>query len=260
MLDPAWFEAIDRRISRRRFTGEMPTDQALSALRHFCETFRAPDIGPDSAARAVLIERAPSDLFTGLVGSYGRIEGAPSAALVVGRPGSDVWVGYVGEALVLEATRLGVDTCWLAGAFSRKRATSLAELSPGEHVPAIVAIGIAESGMGAGEKTMRAFVRASTRLSAEKIANGSDVDSWPDWAQSAIEAARKAPSGGNSQPWRFRMDSGALVVSQGGRAYWTAEMDFGIAMLHAELGAAHADVSGRWELLEKPDVARFVPS
>ena len=44
------------------------------------------------------------------------------------------------------------------------------------------------------------------------------------------------------------------------QTYWTAPMDFGIAMLHAELGALHTGVRGSWEMLSGPDVARFAPA
>ncbi len=260
MLDPAWYEAIGRRISRRRFTGEPIPGKVLAGLRSFCETFAPAAIPSAARTRTVLVERAPADLFTGLVGSYGRVDGAPSAALLVGEEDSQLEIGYVGEAFVLEATRVGLDTCWIAGTFSHKRADSLAGLAPEERLPAIVAVGIAEADMATGERTMRAFARASSRMSAEKIAYGADLDEWPPWARSAAEAARWAPSGANMQPWRFRLESGSLVLSEATRHYWTVRMDLGIAMLHAELGAQHAGTTGRWERLDNThDVARFIP-
>ena len=180
--------------------------------------------------------------------------------MLVGEENSEVQIGYLGEALALEATRVGVDTCWIAGAFSRKRASALARLDTSEHVPAIVALGVAKTRMDRGERTMRAIARASSRASIEKLVRGADLAGWPAWAQSAVEAARLAPSGGNSQPWRFRYEAGSLVVSKATTLYWTATIDIGIAMLHAELGAQHEGVTGRWERLHhRSDVARFTP-
>jgi hypothetical protein len=75
-----------------------------------------------------------------------------------------------------------------------------------------------------------------------------------------VEAARVAPSGANRQPWRFRLQDGALVMSCAEKTYWTAPLDYGIAMLHVELGAAHEGVHGVWDHLSEPDVARFVPT
>jgi hypothetical protein len=57
------------------------------------------------------------------------------------------------------------------------------------------------------------------------------------------------------------MDEESLVVSRKERRpYWTWPIDCGIAMLHAELGALHEGVGGRWVRLSEPDVAAFTPS
>ncbi len=57
------------------------------------------------------------------------------------------------------------------------------------------------------------------------------------------------------------MDGDTLVLActtEG--AYWTAQIDCGVAALHAELGALHAGASGVWQRLADPDAARFVLS
>ncbi len=260
MLDHAWYDAIERRVSRRRFTGEPIDQDVLERLAVHCQSFEPVSFPSANTARVALVKRAPEDLFTGLVGSYGRVVGAPSAGLLVGANDNDLEVGYVGEAFVLEATRLGLDTCWIAGAFSRKRAASLVNLSAEERVPAIVALGVAETGMRNGEQRMRSIVQADARRPLEKLAPGADLTTWPEWARGALDAARRAPSGGNSQPWRFRFENGVLVLRKARTLYWTAAIDLGIAMLHVELGSEHEGVSGTWELpADGPDVARFTP-
>ena len=104
------------------------------------------------------------------------------------------------------------------------------------------------------------MVKASARLSVEKIAPGILDGGWPQWAVSAVQAARLAPSGANRQPWRFRMDGDALVMARADKLYWTAPIDLGIARLHVELGAQHEGVKGSWTMLAEPDVARFTPA
>ena len=104
------------------------------------------------------------------------------------------------------------------------------------------------------------MVKASARLSVEKIAPGVLDGGWPQWAVSAVQAARLAPSGANRQPWRFRLDGDALVMGRADKLYWTAPIDFGIARLHVELGAQHEGVKGTWTMLPEPDVARFTPA
>lgn len=253
-LDPAWYDAIFVRTSRRRYTGEPVPEDSLARLRSLAEEFR-----PFPSVRVALVPNAPVNVFVGWIGSYGRIDGAPTAALLIGPTGSGEAIGYTGEALVLEATRLGVGTCWVAGNFSRKRAAKVVDLGSGERVICASPLGIATEKPVGGELQMRTAIRASSRKCLAELAPGVESGVWPAWAVTAVEAARIAPSGSNRQPWRFRFEEGCLVLSCPPTAYFTADVDRGIAMLHVELGAAHAGVTGRWERLANPGVLRFVP-
>ena len=154
--------------------------------------------------------------------------------------------------------------------FDRATAAKLVRLHRGEHVVAVTPVGHPVEHKQLVERMMSKAVRSAARRQVEEIAPGltrglgqrSDGGpaggAWPAWAVTAVEAARVAPSGANRQPWRFRLEDGALVMSRAEKTYWTAPIDFGIAMLHVELGAAHEGVGGAWEHLEEPDVARFV--
>lgn len=268
---------IGRRISRRQFDGRAVPDELREQLEVFCDGASAPAGGPGSGvftpgeiqapARVCLVDDPDRRLFTGPVGGYGKVAGTPLAAAFVGRAPAGLGapedvqaaVGYLGEALVLEATRLGLGTCWVAGSFDTDHATRLADLEPGEVVVAITALGYAAQRQGGGERLVRTLVKASSRLSVEKLAPGILDGGWPVWAVSAVQAARLAPSGANRQPWRFRLDGEALVMGRADKLYWTAPMDFGIARLHVELGAQHEGVTGAWTPLGEPDVARFAP-
>lgn len=252
-LTAEWLGAIPHRISSRRYDGSSVPDALLERLEQTCQRLTT----PAGRARPVLVRQAPPEVFTGLVGSYGRVEGAPTLAAFVGRDDAALEAGYVGEAVVLDATAIGVDSCWIAASFDAGRAGRLVGLGDGERVHAIAALGHATKTIGAGERLMRAGVRARHRLPIDAIAPGHE--SWPAWAREAAEAARLAPSGANKQPWRLDMDGDALVFTKAVKTYWTAPLDFGIAMLHAELGAAHAGVSGTWVVGSPAEVARFVP-
>lgn len=254
-LDPAWYDAIPVRTSRRRYTGERVGGDDLSRLECTAEAFR-----PCRHVRAAIVENGPENIFLGWVGSYGRIEGAPAAALFIGPSGYGEAIGYMGEGLVLEAARLGIGTCWVAGNFSRRRAAVAVRLAPHEHVVCATPLGIATARPLGDERLIRGAIGGSRRRPLSRIAPGAEDGSWPQWARLAVEAARLAPSGSNRQPWRFRLEDDSLVLSCPPTAYFTANIDRGIAMLHVELGAAHAGVTGRWERLSSPGVLRFVPS
>ena len=262
-LDPAWYDAIAVRRSRRRYSDRKVAEATLAELHEFCGRFQfAPGV-------RVALAEGSGEVFTAVVstlaGAYGRVEGAPYTAAFIGRHDNELEAGYVGEAFILEATRLGLDTCWVAGSFDRELAAQAFELGQGEEVYAVSPVGHALDRKQFAEKLMSAAVRSAARRQVEDIAPGlvrgvGPVHvAWPTWAITAVEAARLAPSGANGQPWRFRLEGGALLMGHADKTYWTAPIDYGIAMLHVELGAAHEGVTGAWERLPEPDVTRFVP-
>lgn len=252
-LPKEWFDALAVRISSRRYDGVAVASPLLDGIEQTCHHLTV----PDGSARPVLIREAPSDVFTGLIGSYGRVAGAPSAVAFVGPEDAAHEIGYVGEAVILDATAAGLDTCWIAASFDAERTGNIIELAEHEKVHAIAALGHATKTVGTSERLMRASLRARRRLPLDIIAPGHEQ--WPAWAHEAASALRLAPSGANRQPWRLRMDGDAMVLAAAPKTYWTAPIDFGIAMLHAELGAAHSGVRGTWTADTGGEVARFVP-
>jgi hypothetical protein len=254
-LDPAWFDAIAIRTSKRTYDGRPLAPQAADALKTFVEGFR-----PIPQVRIVILGDPGDGLFTGYAGSYGKIKGAPAAAVFIAPEGEDLAAGYVGEAFILEATRLGLATCWVAGSYDRKRAAAITPLAEGERIMSLTPIGYATEREPFDERLMRGIVRASARKPLSELAPGAGTDAWPGWATEAAEAARWAPTGGNGQPQRLRYEDGAVVVGRAKQSYWTAPVDLGIVMLHVDLGAMHAGVRGTWQAAEAGDTARFVPS
>jgi hypothetical protein len=250
-----WRSAIPVRCSRRSYDGTPVPAEALTALEALAADVRGPH------ARAVVLPEAPQSLFAGIIGSYGGISGARSALAFVGDRSdeADTWVGYVGEAMVLEATALGAGTCWVAGLFSDHVAKRLAAAGSGERVYAVSPLGTPLGHVTAKERALMGGARAKRRLEPDVFAAGHAA--WPAWAQAALPFVRVAPSAMNRQPWRLRVEGGTLVVAYAGpdTPRISKRLDCGIAMLHAELGIATAGVTGRWEPLGGTDVARFVP-
>lgn len=253
-----WKTAIGSRRSHRRFEPRAVESATLDGLDELCRAFT-----PWPDARVVLVREAVDSAFTGIVGSYGKITGAPSALLVIAdtsSPSCQHHAGYTGQAAILHATALGLETCWIAGAFSPENAARLTTLSPAEKVLAISPVGHATD-LSFTDRSMRLLARSSSRQPIETIAPGAG-NGWPAWAREAVEAARMAPSAMNRQPWRFRLEDGALVVARDQAAEVpkvTRALDCGIAMLHAEVGARSAGAAGAWEDLvgDGLDVARY---
>ena len=183
--------------------------------------------------------------------------GAPSAVAIIGTndaPGVQMSMGYTGEAIVLEATRLGLGTCWIGGFYKPTRVAELLDLGGGERVYAVTPLGNPRETFTGYEKLAHTWKVASgsPRKSVKEIAPG--FEKWPPWAQEAVELARIAPSAVNRQPWRFRYEEGRVIVAFDGAesaGRISKKLDCGIAMLHFELGAATAGVKGQWERVDQ---------
>ena len=268
-----WAAGIVARHSVRTYSGQPVTSDQLDELDRFCQTLPGREV-----ARVEVARQVPAGLFTGIAGGYGRVRGATSALVVVANTSALAFeesAGYIGEAVILQATTLGLGTCWVAGFFDRQVASSLVSLTPTERVLAVSPLGYPEPRPRLGERLMKRAVRAHSRRPIEDIAPGFNEATWPAWAAQGVRLARLAPSAVNRQPWRFELESdpteigvgpvaseptGQLVVSavsRGPEGGIPRRLDCGIAMLHFEVGAHLMGARGRWEILDPPRVARY---
>jgi len=132
----------------------------MDRLGHACSEFR-----PFAEARAEMAFQAPQNIFKGLIGGYGRIKGAPAFIAFIGfeaDPRVQEAVGYTGEGLILEATALGLQTCWVGGFFRREAVEACFRLAAGEKVFAVTPVGHAPEALSGAEKLMKGFVNPST--------------------------------------------------------------------------------------------------
>jgi nitroreductase len=257
---PRWYSVIDRRRSHRQYNPKQPiASELLDALKRACEEFR-----PFPAARSVLVAESPVDVFKGLVGSYGKVTGAPAFIAFIGdmtHPNVQEMTGYSGEGIILEATALGLNTCWVGGFFKPDVAARLTGAKDHERVLAVTPVGYGRLSPTVEEVVMSGFGRHHRREPLSKLVSSVPENQWPDWVRAALEAARLAPSAINRQPWGFEVEPDAVTVSvriRGPSFNVSKRLDCGIAMLHLELGAASCGIQGKWEFLKAPEVARFV--
>ena len=212
-----WHSAVQARFSVRRYEGP-PAPEELEALAQAAERIGGGGV-------RILLGQG-EDIFRPLFLNYGRITGATRfAAFVAGEKAQDHTVGYMGEAFILEATALGLGTCWVGGSFRKSHTASLLPLEAG--------------------------VEALTGLDQAAL------QALPEWQQSALSCARLAPSAVNRQPWRFQPEGTGIRIVKTSGNFGFGGVDLGIAMLHMELGAAHCSVSGQWQ--EMGDRPLFVP-
>lgn len=271
-FDPAWYEQISVRHSRRRFDQVLPESDLLDGLTELCAHF-APFTDQDGRpkARAVLLRAEPKqpvldDLFSGLLGSYGKIQGAPCALALLRQNDSDpaqaletaMALGYLGEGLILEATRLGLNSCWVTGTFAPDKVADLLELGPDEVVAGLCPLGYAKEIPALSERVISGFLGQMNRKTMSVLAPG--YDNWPDWAQEAVAAARLAPSARNLQPWRFGWDNLDLrlthIPPKNEEQERKFRLDLGIARLHVNLSLHDHGYQAKWQSLDNGYLAR----
>lgn len=255
-----WYTAIWKRRSRRHFNPHRSIEpEFLVALEKVCREFV-----PYPHVRACLINLPTIDVFKGLVGGYGKVTGAPAFIAFIGDMRASTVqeeVGYTGEGIILEATALGLNTCWVAGFFRRESVSSLIEVRDNERVLAVTPVGHASGFESIGEKIMTGFGLMHRRLALSKLIRGGQPERLSEWARVCLESARLAPSAVNRQPWGFEANADVIKVfvrTSGPEFNVSKRLDCGIAMLHIEVAALHCGISGSWKFLESPQVSRFV--
>jgi len=246
--------AIHQRFSVRSYTDRSVDPALLERLTDFAEN--APHV-TNAPPRVGLIEGSDTvrRVMTFMIGSYGLVQNAPYLLAGIVPEESErarVDLGYVLEQVVLEATRLGLGTCWITGSYDAQQAGDAVALTAQEDVAAVCALGYpSEEGFGRlHTKLVRRLAGGHKRKPLTKIAFSRQWDrAWsPEEADPALvtilEHARLAPSAHNGQPWRFILQPDGIVLTVVKPRF----IDAGIVMSHVTLAAEAADREGRWEL------------
>lgn len=251
--------AIHQRVSVRSYA-DRPVDQPLlDHLLDFADGAEPLTETPPSIALVSGVEQVER-VLTFMVGSYGLVQNAPHLLVGILPTESDrarIDLGFVLEKVVLEATRLGLGTCWITGIYDADKAGDAAALEPGEVAAAVCALGHpTEEGYG------RLHNRIIRRLSGgHRRKPLSDVVFSQRWGEpwspedsdpalvSVLRHARLAPSAKNAQPWRFILEPGRINLAVVKPRF----IDAGIVMAHVTLAARAAEREGQWELRLRDD-------
>src|SRR4030043_796962 len=165
-----WYPAIFKRLSRRTYVAEFPEEDKLDRLDQVCLEFR-----PFPEVRSQLVRESPETVFRGLFGRYGRVKSAPVYIAFVGEmssPGVQEAAGYTGEGIILEATALGLATCWVGGFFRPEGVRSQIDIQEGEKVLSVTPVGYAPPEKTRQEKIMSGLVKSRSRRPLTKLVGG----------------------------------------------------------------------------------------
>ena len=123
-----------------------------------------------------------------------------------------MFAGFLGDAFVLEASALGLGTCWVSGTYRRKQIRL--PMQENETVLAVIAVGVPEKPLQAPKNRRR---KPLDKLMNAVPADGMMLD--------AAKLVQIAPSAMNMQPWRMEALPGAFALTISDRAL----LDGGIA-------------------------------
>lgn len=221
-------EAIDQRRSSRVYLPEEITAEKVETLLTVMEECNA-----ESGLHIQLVLNN-GDAFNGFRKSYGLFSGVRNYIAVVGRtdmPHLLEKAGYYGERVVLEATRLGLGTCWVGGSYDRRSVAC--EIASGEKLVIVIAVGNVAEQLTGREKFIWRLMHYKNKTN---VRFGQAEAGAPEWFWNGMEAVSKAPSAMNLQPVTFRYANGAVRAEVRKDSAYT-DLDLGIAKLHFEIGS-----------------------
>jgi nitroreductase len=259
------FEAIRSRYSCRIFMKRPIEPETRQSLKRYMQAVNIGPLGTHLRFELLAAGQNAAAELRGL-GTYGFIRNPAGfivgAAQAAPRPLEDY--GYCMEQIILEATRLGLNTCWLGGTFTQSSFAVRVHKMPEEVIPAVTAAGYAAPDSRARD-FIRRRARADRRLPWEKLFFSETFDHPLTREQAgdlalALEMVRLAPSASNKQHWRI-LKQGRLWhfylertpnYGQGSLLFTILRLadlqrlDIGIAMCHLELSARELGHRGEW--------------
>ena len=209
-------EAMEKRHSVRAYEDKKIEGAIKEKLMKFIDS-----CNEESGLHMQLVLDEPQ-AFSGFMAHYGMLSGVKNYIALVGKKDSslDESCGYYGEKVVLYAQALGLNTCWVAATYSKKK--SVFNIKEGEKLCCVIAIGYGKN-QGVPHKSK----------SIDKVSKVTGP--MPDWFRKGVEAALLAPTAINQQKFYFTLKDNKVSATAG--IGFCSKIDLGIAKYHFELGA-----------------------
>lgn len=210
-------EAIEARHSVRSFTSKAIEGDVLAQLQQTVAR-----CNEESGLSMQLCIDNP-EAFDGTLAHYGKFENVRNHLALVGPKALDLdeRCGYYGERVVLEAQKLGLNTCWVALTYRKKASNAI--ISAGQKCVCVIALGYGTT-QGAAHKVKP----------LEKLCRIEGP--MPAWFRAGAEAARLAPTATNQQKFLLELTGENKVAAKALRGPY-ARVDLGIVKQHFEVGA-----------------------
>ena len=213
-------EAIRLRHSVRQYKDEPISEENVSRLNEIIK-----QCNTESGLNMQLILNDP-DCFNVFLAHYGKFQNAVNYIAMVGDKslaGLEEKAGYFGQKIVLFAQQIGLNTCWVAGTYGKKKCK--ADIADDEQLICVIAIGY---GKDQGKPHLS--------KSIDKFCD-MPVDKMPDWFREGVEAAMLAPTAINQQKFKISLVNDEAVIEA--KRVPMAKIDLGIVRYNFEAYSGH---------------------
>lgn len=235
-----WLESINNRRSRRTYLEKELNDTDILSIIKLID-----EINEESKLNIQFIKNG-KQCISGFKASYGMISGVNSFIALVANTDIENYkqkVGYYGEMVVLQATSLGLGSCWVGGTYDKSLCKKYIKLGDNEDLVCIIVIGHTPKELSIKEKVVKNLNKKHKNIKDLLISSQKDLCSW---MESGAEFALKAPSALNKKEISFEVNDGKVKAIINSKNHGYEEIDLGIGMLHFELGAKKEGHVGNW--------------
>lgn len=222
-------EAIIERVSRRTYLGKPIDEQSELTLNDLISIYNI-----NSGMTSFLLKDG-SDAFNSFLKSYGMFKNVKSLIVLKGStndPDLKEKTGYYGQRLILQATQLGLGTCWVGGTY--KKDNELLQIAEHEEVYCVITIGEVPDTITAKEKAMSKLMHLKAKDPEEFYTSTVDYDDLPDYFVMGYKAISKAPTARNTQKVMVDYDDGVTTIHVPDN-YTFDLVDLGIAKANFEI-------------------------
>ena len=219
-------EVIKQRHSVRQYVDTPIEDEKQKELLDFM------DICNQESGLHMQLQFNEPTAFQSMLAKYGKFTNVNNYIALVGKDDDNLEElgGYYGEKMVIKAQELGLNTCWVALTFNKRKAKKAIDIDRGEKLLMVIALGYGKTqGVAHRKQAIETFYEAQ-----------SDV---PQWFINGVEMASFAPTARNQQKFKFHYKNDVVSITTTSGAY--TKTDMGIVKYHFELGANKDHIN--WE-------------
>ncbi|MDD6729050.1 MAG: nitroreductase family protein [Eubacteriales bacterium] len=233
MTNEEYIKAIELRRSRRTYTAKGLDADTIEVVKNLIDV-----VNEKAGLNFQLIENGTRP-FTIVTGKFSYI-----AVCGPDTEKARIQSGYWGEMIVLQCVYHGLGTCWITGSYDENKVYEDASIPKDQRLYGVIVIGRVKDKLSTKEK----LIYNTTHKQNKPYQKMFDVcdEKLPPYYEYAMKLVEKAPSATNRRPVHFKYENGVISASVDA-PYSDKSLDFGIAQLHFQLGAAAKGLKGQWD-------------